>query len=58
MTRLNSQERSESFTKIKQGPKDAFTDFLQELTLAVNGIISDSDLRKILITEIILKMLI
>lgn len=44
-----SGKRFESFTKIIQGPKEAFNYFLQRLTSVVNRIISDSEVRKILI---------
>lgn len=44
-------KRAVSFTEIMQGPKSAFTIFfLQRLTSAVNKIVSDSEVRQILIT--------
>lgn len=47
-----SGERSESFTKIIQGPNEAFNDFLKRLTSAVNRIVSDSGVRQILIKSL------
>lgn len=44
-----SGKRSESLTKIIQSPKEAFNYTLQRLTSAVNRIVSDSEVRKILI---------
>ncbi|KAL6067262.1 hypothetical protein STEG23_006100 [Scotinomys teguina] len=40
-------KKIESFTKVKQGPKESFTDFLQRLTSAVNRMIPDIEARKI-----------
>ena len=42
-----SEKRSEPFTKIIQGPKEAFTDFLQRLTSVVNRMVSDPEVRLI-----------
>lgn len=47
-----SEKRSESFAKIVQGPKEASSDFLQNLTSAVNKIVSDSEVRQILIESL------
>ena len=47
-----SGKRTESFTKNIQGPKEAFTDFLQRLTSGVNRIVSDSEVRQILIKSL------
>ena len=44
-----SEKKFESFTNIRQGPKGAFTDSLQRVTLVVNKIVSDSEVGKILI---------
>lgn len=46
------EKRSESFTKIIQGPKEAFTDSFQRMTSAVSRILSDSDIREILIKSL------
>ncbi|KAL6040241.1 hypothetical protein STEG23_020317 [Scotinomys teguina] len=40
-------KKIESFTKVKQGPKESFMDFLQRLTSAVNRMIPDIEARKI-----------
>lgn len=40
---------SESLSTIRQGPKEAFTDFLQRLTPAVNRIASDPEIRQLII---------
>ena len=37
----------ESFTKVMQGPKKAFMDFLQKLTSAVNRMIPNSEAKQI-----------
>lgn len=44
-----SGKRSESLTKITQGPKETINYFLPRLTSAINRIVSDSEVRKILI---------
>lgn len=44
-----SGKRSESFTKIIQGTQETFSDFFQRLLSAVNRIVSDLAVRKILI---------
>jgi hypothetical protein len=41
----------ESFTKIIHSPKEAFSDVLQKFTSAVNGIVSDLGVRKMLIVK-------
>ena len=38
-------KKIESFIKVMQGPKEAFTDFLQRMTLAVNRMIPNSEVR-------------
>ena len=43
-------KKIESFTKVIQGPKEAFMDFLQRLTSAVNRMIPNSEVRQI-VTE-------
>lgn len=47
-----SQKRSESFTKNIQSPIEAFTNFLQRLTSAINRIVSDSKVRQLLIESL------
>ena len=47
-----SEKKFESFTNIRQGPKGAFTDSLQRVTLVVNKIVSDSEVGKILIESL------
>lgn len=48
----DSGKKSESFTKIIQGLKEDFTDFLQRLASAVNRIAPDSEVRQILIESL------
>ncbi|ERE89919.1 Gag-like protein [Cricetulus griseus] len=43
------RKKIESFAKVIQGPKEAFTHLLQRLTSAVNRMISGSEARKIII---------
>ena len=43
------EEKIESFTKVIQGPMEAFMDFLQRLTSAVNRMILNSEARQIMI---------
>ena len=42
-------KRTRSFTKVTQGPKETFTDFSQRLISAANRMISDPEVRQILI---------
>ena len=46
------QKKTESFTKATQGPKEAFIDFLQRLTSAVNRMIPNSEARQIIIESL------
>lgn len=39
---------TEIYSKIFQGPREPFTDFLQRLTIAINRAVSDTNLRQIL----------
>ena len=48
--KVEVSEETESFSNMIQGPKEAFTDLLQRLTSTVNRIVSDSEVRQILIT--------
>ena len=43
-----SRKRTESFTKIIQGPKEVFISFLQRLTSAVNRTVLHPEVRQIL----------
>ena len=45
-------KKIESFTKVIQGPKEAFMDFLQRLTSAVNRMIPNSEARQIIIESL------
>lgn len=45
-------KKSESFTKVKQGPKESFTDFLQRLASAVKRMVSDSEASKAIIESL------
>ena len=45
-------KKIESFTKVIQGPKEAFMDFLQRLTSAVNRMIPNSEARQIIIKSL------
>lgn len=47
-----SGKKSESFTKIIHGPKETFTNFIHRVISAVNRIVSDSEVRKILIESL------
>lgn len=51
MAALNAEEvgkKIESFTKVIQGTKETFTDFLQRLISAVNRMIFNSEARQII----------
>ncbi|KAL6066104.1 hypothetical protein STEG23_017586 [Scotinomys teguina] len=41
-------KQTEVYTKIFQGPREPFTDFLQRLTTAIKKAVSDTELRKLL----------
>ena len=44
--RIEEVERNKSFTKVIQGPKETFMDFLQRLTSADNRMIPNSEARQ------------
>ena len=46
----------ESYTRIKQGQREPFSDFLQRLAKAVQIGITDPDARRVLIESLVLKM--
>lgn len=52
------RKRTESFTKVIQGPKETFIDFFQRLTSAINRMIPNSEARQKIIEFLLLKMLI
>ena len=45
-------KKIESFTKVKQDPKEAFMDFLQRLTSALNRMIPNLETRQIIIESL------
>ncbi|XP_052568117.1 endogenous retrovirus group K member 10 Gag polyprotein-like [Peromyscus californicus insignis] len=45
-------KKTESFTKVVQGPKESFTDFLQRLASAVKRMVPDSEASKIIIESL------
>ena len=45
-------KKIESFTKVMQGPKEAFVDFLQRLTSAGNRMLPNSETRQIIIESL------
>ena len=45
-------KKIESFTKVREGPKETFTDFLHRLTSAINTAIPNSEARQIIIESL------
>lgn len=53
-----NKRRTETFTKIIQGQNEPYIDFSQTLNSAVNRMMSDPEVKQILIKFLVLKMLI
>lgn len=52
---LGTGKRTESYTKVRQGSKELFSDLLQRLTKAVHIGVSDPEARRVLIESLAFK---